>query len=303
MIVLNYRIKIDTAGYFLTLVPIGDEHFEGRTTNKNEILQLKTGIKEARQYFKSPLGFIKLGDEFEFSRKSFDDEMHKVGKASDRVGYEDAGRHMVNRIVDNYKDMVSPKDLKLAAVSGNHKINFTFGQKEYSELLEGKKPALNSSHLLANRLGFPYCGDGHALICIKCQIGRSTARAYKILILHGNGKGASPEADLKEFKKIVTMYGHIDMVIKAHSHKPMTTHFGRFNTDSMIDGVVSVQETTVINIGSMRGSMAMGHTDYGEKAEYAPIPTRWPMVALKWVSHSTYKGKGRGEIRAIPITF
>lgn len=302
MNVKDYKIEINGVGYALVIAPIADEHFEAASFRKQSLFQLKDGIREARKFFKCPVGFLKLGDELEYDRSSFTEKLQACGKPSDRAGHEKMGKELVERIKDNYSTMFKKNDIKLAAVAGNHKIGFTVGHKELEAFVNGEgRPYLNSSHMLADRLGFPYMGDGHCKINLHISHG-SKRRIYKILVLHGTGAGSSAKADITEFQRIRSMYGDLDLIIKAHSHKPMTTHWGRFDTD-FVEGCkeIQVEETTIINVGSMRGSMVMGHTDYGEKAQYTPIPTRFPLIALKVNRHS--KGMKCMGIRAIPITF
>jgi len=117
------------------------------------------------------------------------------------------------------------------------------------------------------------------------------------------GGGTSPKADITEFQRLRSMYGKLDLIIKAHSHKPMITHWGRFDTDfTEKSRSINVEETTIVNIGSLRGSMHLGSTDYGEKHQYSPIPTRFPIIALRAVRHKPGSGHCV-EIRAIPISF
>jgi len=300
MNVIDIHIKNEKMGNFLALFPLGDEHFESEVHRKSSMQYIKDSIKEVREMFKVPLGFIKLGDELEYDRQSFSEKLQAVGKPSDRKGHETMAKNLVKRLVYNYDGMFKKGDLKMAAVSGNHKVNFTIGHKEIADMRSGVVPHLNSSHMLAEMLGFPYMGDGHCKINIHLHRGESR-KVYKILILHGEGAGSSAKADITEFQRIRAMYGELDLIIKAHSHKPMTMHMGRFDTDfTSRDKEVEVEETTIINVGSCRGSMAIGHTDYGEKKQYTPIPTRFPFIILK--SHTTHR-RGSVWIKAIPITF
>lgn len=297
MIIKDYYFNLSNAGYFLGIVPMGDEHIGADTHNRNYFPWLKMAIADMRRMFKVKIGIIKLGDELEYDRKSFSDKLQGTGKKSDRKGHEKMAKDLVNKILYRYDSLFSKDDLKMAAVSGNHKVEFTIGHKEF---FERKKDCwLNSSHMMAEKLGFPYAGDGHCKINLHIKLGPAKRTVYKILCLHGHGKGSSPESDLKEFKQIRSMYGELDMIIKAHSHKPLTTHFGRYDTKATEKSdIIKIEETTIINVGSGRGAMGIGFTDYGEKGEYTPIPVRFPFIALRAInSNSGF------EIRAIPITF
>jgi len=300
MVPTTHTIKTKS-GYFLGLAFMADEHMGSGTTRNGDMAYLRSGLYDFRKMFKCPIAFGKLGDEFEWDRDGFSQKLNGIGKSSDREGHENMARKFVDTAVHNYANLWKDGDIKLGAVGGNHKVRFTIGPKELEAANKGKFVPLDTSHLLAHKLGFPYLGDGHALISLRV-ICRGSTRIYRIVILHGNGKGSSPQADLVEFRRIKDMYGRVDLIVKAHSHKPLTTHWGEYNTESLRKGKVIVDETTIVNLGSLRGAMEIGKTDYGEKAEYSPIPTRFPIIALKLIEHIGTSGH-KLEIRAIPITF
>jgi len=188
MNVRDVSIKTAHSGYFLTIIPIGDEHFEADTFRKAGLFLLKNTIAEARRMFKAPIAFIKLGDELEYDRKSFSEKLQAVGKDHDRAGHEKMAKLLVARLKDHYKGMFQPGDIKLAAVAGNHKVRFTVGHKEIADMRRGIVPHLNSTHMLAEQLGFPYMGDGHCKITLHIDV-HGHSSAYKILVLHGEGGG------------------------------------------------------------------------------------------------------------------
>ena len=277
MIPIDIHYDIKKCGNFLSFFGIADTHFLCDDTDDNAYQPLdynayqylKKCFAEAKQD-KQTFGDIFTftgGDLTELERSSVRKVLRSVHK-NDSKAQDAIHKRILNDDVLPKLKVLTRDTRFIGGVAGNHLVEFSPDSHGTGYI--------NSEDYLIKRLGGKYCGEGKLLINLHLKLGGHRC-LKKIIITHGQ-KAGTKASIINELQKMYYQYGKIDLLIKAHAHEAMAGFNCRYDLPDTSTGKMKKQETVIMCLGSTRGGEVMGYDDYCERANFAPIASRYPVA-------------------------
>jgi hypothetical protein len=242
-----------------------DEHGTKRISPTIDVDKLRAHVK--RLSVKEPSAYVFFGG-----------DATDVMSPSNRAAYTGAPFYnsvkarMQDAILDDVETLYSIleplKGRGLGFITGHHNSP-PFDQDAPADY-RGK----TSDEVLAEKLGWPYLGDGMAVLHI--PIGNVVAT---VLAIHPDGWGVSPGAPLNKLRRDFFPHHVADVYAIAHFHRKAS------EADPVLtypeSGGIKARTPKLVSMGSYCKSYVEGQTTYAEKRGYAPTALGSPVLYIR----------------------
>lgn len=286
-------IEIDSAETVVTLVPIGDTHWENRGCDVQALRDCVQWIKKEPNCYA-----VMMGDALECTaqdHKFFHPRQLRKDFDADNV-WEGASATLAH-------ELRPIRDKILGVMTGNHewRLESRYGYNTTQVLCNILNDDLVSTELRSDyrqiekfklslaRRGHPKAVKNYRYSSVvtltfslktKGQTSRPPKRAIRLYFHHGAGGGATQGAAINKLVKMGEHFEGVDIFVMGHYHRDAATRTQCFTFSHTSNELIARDRLFVI-VPAFLQSYYEGHSDYAERNMMPPAVIGWTPIRIK----------------------
>lgn len=287
-------IEIDSAEKVVTIVPIGDTHWENRGCDVQALRDCVQWIKNEPNCYAFMMG--DLLDCTPQDHKFYHPKQLRSEFTADNV-WEGAASTLAH-------ELRPIRDKILGVMTGNHewRLESSYGynttqvvcnilnddlvskelRSDYRQMEKFRLSKASVGHPKAVK-NYRYCSTVSLTFGLKTKKQKTGGICKKVVRLwlhHGAGGGATQGAPLNKLVKMAEHFEGIDIFIMGHHHKEIATRTTCF-TFTHTKGEPTTRDRLFVVAPAFVRSYYEGHSDYAERKMLSPATIGWTPIRIK----------------------